>query len=86
MKFEEYWSGVDKEPLRMELKPELVHEQVNTQKRNTFLAKMGAKDNGASVQPSSVSEPVVDESAKEEIEALTLKVEQLSDELSSSRQ
>ena len=26
MKFEEYWSGVDKEPLRMELKPDAIQE------------------------------------------------------------
>jgi hypothetical protein len=47
---------------------------------------MGAKDTGSSTQLPTASQPVSDDSARQEVEALTLKVEQLSDELSMSRQ
>jgi hypothetical protein len=56
MKFEEYWSGVDKEPLRMELKPETSkNDHSNQQKKTNFLAKIGAKDNSNNNQSSQPS-------------------------------
>lgn len=50
MKFEDYWSGEDKEPLRAELRPEVTTFETNAtaQRRSTFMAKLGAKDNSAS--------------------------------------
>lgn len=45
MKFEEYWSGVDKEPLKQEMKPDdpFNDQQVLQQRKSTFLAKLGDK-------------------------------------------
>ena len=47
MKFEDYWAGEDKDPIRIELKPETtIHQDnVSTQRKKTFLAKIGAKEN-----------------------------------------
>ena len=49
-KFEEYWSGVDKEPLRQEMKPEAQHSDhaAQIQRRSTFMAKLGDKSNNSS--------------------------------------
>ena len=44
MKFEDYFAGTDKEPVRIELKPEMSHDVVSTKKKQTFLAKIGHKD------------------------------------------
>lgn len=51
MKFDEYWSGTDKEPIRMELKPEVANHEskVSVQRRTTFMAKLGAKGDGSSL-------------------------------------
>lgn len=45
MKFEEYFSGVDKEALRQEMKPEdgFNDHIVAQHRKNTFLAKLGEK-------------------------------------------
>jgi hypothetical protein len=44
-KFEEYWSGVDKEVLRQEMRPEEHHTEhiVQAQRRSTFMAKLNDK-------------------------------------------
>jgi len=48
MKFDEYWSGVDKDPIRVEVKPEVkVHDHAHAQRKTTFLARLGAKDTSA---------------------------------------
>lgn len=44
MKFEEYWTGVDKDPLRTEIKPETQEHHVSVARRSTFLAKLGDKN------------------------------------------
>lgn len=43
MKFDEYWSGVDKDPIRVELKPEAKSQDhhATAQRKTTFLAKLG---------------------------------------------
>jgi hypothetical protein len=43
MKFEEYWTGVDKEPLRIEMKPDSQDHHVSAARRSTFIAKLGEK-------------------------------------------
>lgn len=51
MKFEEYWSGVDKEPIRQEMKPEdnfHADHFAQAQRRSTFMAKLGDKSGSAS--------------------------------------
>ena len=43
MKFEEYWSGVDKEPIRMEMRPDQKEHTFSPQRRSTFLERLGDK-------------------------------------------
>lgn len=92
MKFEEYWSGVDKDPLRTEMTPEAKEHAFSPQRRSTFLAKLGDKSQHAeqiqeAVAQRSVAQPVPvqNEEYKQEIENLTQKVEELSELLSQSR-
>jgi hypothetical protein len=77
MKFEEYWNGVDKEPLRMEMKPEFEHHEhaAAVQRRGTFLAKLGEKNTAPVDLKASASTHASNDDSKAEIEALTQKVE-----------
>lgn len=89
MKFDEYWSGVDKDPVRVEMTPDAKDHAFSPQRKSTFLAKLGQKGSSAQTQPEStavsqVSGPATEE-LKSEIETLTQKVEELSDLLSQSR-
>jgi coronin-1B/1C/6 len=86
IKFEEYWSGVDKEPLRQEMKPESQHTDhaAQVQRRSTFMAKLGDKSNasGSAQQQNPVAlinQQNVIEELKQEIEVLTQKCETLSE-------
>jgi coronin-1B/1C/6 len=40
MKFEEYWTGVDKEPLKQEMTPDNKDHLLSPQRRSNFLAKL----------------------------------------------
>lgn len=88
MKFEEYWSGVDKEPLRVEMKPEQQEHHVSVQRRSTFLAKLGEKN--VNIKDDAPSKNLASQNSgleeyKQEIETLTAKVEELSEQLNGSR-
>ncbi len=95
MKFEEYWTGVDKDPVRVEMRPDAQDHTQSPQRRSTFLAKLGDKSGQAQAlaqeaEASSLRiQPVVSNSANEElkseVESLTQKVEELSDHLNQSR-
>lgn len=41
MIFEQYIKGEDKEPIRIELRPETIQQAITPQRRQTFLAKIG---------------------------------------------
>lgn len=89
-KFEEYWSGVDKEPVRIELKPGANHQDIVTvERRSTFMAKLGAKDaaGGTSLHSQAQGKSsAAEDLASFEIDALTQKVQQLTDQLNLSIQ
>lgn len=51
MKFEEYWTGVDKDPVRVEMRPDQKDQASSPQRRSTFLAKLGDKSQPEQAQP-----------------------------------
>ncbi len=55
MKFDEYWSGVDKDPLRQEMRPDdpFNDHSALMARKSTLLAKLGDKS-----QPTAVQAPV----------------------------
>lgn len=76
LKFEEWWGGVDKEPLRMELKPDLTHQEAaHAKRKNSFLTKLTGKE-----APVEQAKPVQSD-ASDEIKALKLQIEDLCDQL-----
>ena len=98
MKFEEYWTGVDKDPVRMEMKLDQKEHTFSPQRRSTFLSKLGDKSQPTesstealrqplSVQPTAVAQQNTAqlEEFKTEIDTLTQKVEELSESLSQSQ-
>lgn len=70
MKFEEYWTGVDKDPIRMEMRPDKQEHTFSPQRRSTFLSKLGDKTlpNESSSQPLPSLSPAVSQQATVQLE------------------
>jgi hypothetical protein len=77
MKFEEYWTGVDNDPVRVEMRPDQKDHVFSPQRRSTFLAKLGDKSlPGVQESSEPLRQPVTqivnnNEELKSEIENLT---------------
>lgn len=86
MKFDDYIGGVDKEPLRQEMKPEdgFNDHIVAQHRKNTFLAKLGEKPLPVSDQ-AKATQLALNPDQQREIESLQKKVKELNDELSQSK-
>ena len=87
-KFEEWWSGVDRDPIRMEIQPEDGNHPDHAtmvQRRSTFMAKLGDKSGAAqtSIQATaSVSgSSNGSEAQQQQINSLQAKVDSLTKEI-----
>lgn len=91
-KFEEWWSGIDRDPIRMEIQPEDGNHPDHAtmvQRRSTFMAKLGDKSGAAqaTVQASaSVSSSNESQAQQEEINQLKAKVQVLTNQVTELQQ
>lgn len=96
MKFDDYWSGVDKEPLRQEMTPDDQFNDHSAQmaRKSTFLNKLGQKPQAEPIREAVVQQVVQQKEVviqqnpdqQREIDELLLKISALNDELSQHKQ
>lgn len=74
--FEEYWSGVDKDPLRTEMRPDdPFNEEAHLARKTTLLSKLGDNKTATAVTVKAQSQPIAhNPEQQKEIDALTAKL------------
>lgn len=87
MKFDDYISGQNVDPIRVELRPDVKADAVSAQKKANFMSKIGAQDTSSASTAAVVSQaPSRSQADQDEIDALRRKVEDLAEDLSQAKQ